>query len=75
MLPKTEMLVEGGNEVKIKRESDNILMVNYLDIKTSKSDKKEVYFMDALIGLFIENGIEMGNPWQHKIQYKKFYFF
>ena len=39
------------------------------------SDKKEVYFMDALIGLFIENGIEMGNPWQHKIQYKKFYFF
>jgi len=73
VLPKTEMLVEGGNEVKIKRESDNILMVNYLDIKTSMSDKKEVYFMDALIGLFIENGIEMGNPWQHKIQYKKNY--
>ncbi len=29
--------------------------------------------MDALIGLFNENGIEMGNPWQHKIQYKKDY--
>jgi hypothetical protein len=29
--------------------------------------------MDALIGLFQENGIEMGNPWQHKIQYKKDY--
>jgi hypothetical protein len=27
--------------------------------------------MNALIGLFNENGIEMGNPWQHKIQYKK----
>ena len=29
--------------------------------------------MDALIDLFIENGIEMGNHWQHKIQYKKNY--
>jgi hypothetical protein len=29
--------------------------------------------MDALIGLFQENGIAMGNPWQHKIQYKKDY--
>ena len=29
--------------------------------------------MDGLIGLFNENGIEMGNPWQHKIQYKKDY--
>ncbi len=29
--------------------------------------------MDGLIGLFNENGIEMGNPWQHKIQYKNNY--
>ena len=29
--------------------------------------------MDGLVGLFNENGIEMGNPWQHKIQYKKDY--
>lgn len=29
--------------------------------------------MDALIGLFNENGVEMGNPWQHKIQYKQNY--
>jgi hypothetical protein len=47
------------------------MMVNYLDIKTAKSEKKDVYFMNALIGLFEENGVAMGNPWQHKIQYKK----
>jgi hypothetical protein len=29
--------------------------------------------MNALIGLYNENGIEMGNPWQHKIQYRKRY--
>jgi len=68
-----ETAIENTGAVKIKRESDNILMVNYLDLKTAKSDKKDVYFMNALVGLFNENGIEMGNPWQHKIQYKKEY--
>jgi hypothetical protein len=29
--------------------------------------------MTALISLFHENGVELGNPWQHKIQYKKNY--
>jgi len=67
----TETVVESIGPIAVKRESDNIMMVNYLDLKTAKSDKKDVYFMDALIGLFNENGIEMGNPWQHKIQYKK----
>jgi hypothetical protein len=69
----TETSVEPTGVISVKRESDNIMMVNYLDLKTSKSDKKDVYFMNALIGLFNENGVAMGNPWQHKIQYKKTY--
>ncbi len=71
--PTTGKLVAGNGEVKVARESDNIMMINYLDLLSSQSDKKELYFMDGLIGLFNENGIEMGNPWQHKIQYKKDY--
>ena len=60
-------------EMKIERLSDNILTIDFLDIKTNKSEKKGVHFMKALIGLFNENGVEFGNPWQHKIQYKKNY--
>jgi hypothetical protein len=67
-----ETIVE-GTPIEVNRESDNVLVVNYLDLKTSKTDKKDVYFMDALVGLYRENGIEMGNPWQHKIQYKQDY--
>jgi hypothetical protein len=67
----TETVVESTGAVSVKRETDNIMMVNYLDLKTAKSEKKDVYFMNALIGLFEENGVAMGNPWQHKIQYKK----
>ena len=72
-LPVNESLVESLAPVTVKRESDNILMINYLDLKTAGSFKKDVYFMNALIGLFKENGVEMGNPWQHKIQYKQDY--
>ena len=68
-----ETPVQATGTITAKRESDNILMVNYLDLKTAKTNKKDVYFMNALIGLFNENGVEMGNPWQHKIQYKKTY--
>jgi len=66
-------IIEGDGNIKVERKSDNIFVINYLDLKTSKSDKKDIYFMDALIGLYKESGIEMGNPWQHKIQYKKNY--
>jgi len=69
----TETALESTSPVVVKREADNIMMVNYIDLKTAKSDKKDVYFMNALIGLFNENGVAMGNPWQHKIQYKKTY--
>jgi hypothetical protein len=69
----SERPVESPGEVKVKRESDNVLMINYLDLYSAGSDKRELYFMDAVIGLFNENGIEMGNPWQHKIQYKQDY--
>ena len=68
-----EIPVMPASAITAKRGSDNILMVNYLDLKTAKTNKKDVYFMNALIGLFNENGVAMGNPWQHKIQYKKTY--
>lgn len=69
----TESVIPPTNGISVKRESDNVMMVNYLDLKTAKTNKKDVYFMNALIGLFNENGVAMGNPWQHKIQYKKTY--
>ena len=71
--PRNEKVVEGGGEVRIGRDSDNILVVNYLDLKSGGSEKKGIYFMDGLIGLFQENGVGLGNPWQHKIQYRKQY--
>ncbi len=71
--PNEKTQVQSTGDLQVKRMSDNVLVVNYLDLETAKSERKELYFMEALNGLFRENGIEMGNPWQHKIQYKQNY--
>jgi len=65
--------VQNTGDLQVKRISDNVLVVNYLDLETAGAGRNELYFMEALNGLFRENGIEMGNPWQHKIQYKQNY--
>lgn len=65
--------VGATGEMEVNAESENILVLNYLDLKTAKTSLKDTYFMTALISLFKEIGVEFGNPWQHKIQYKKNY--
>jgi len=65
--------VPGTQNIHVNAESDNILVLNYLDLYTPNSEMKDAYFMEALITLFNDYGIEFGNPWQHKIQYKTEY--
>lgn len=65
--------VAATEKIKVEPESENILVLNYLDLNTPKAKYEDTYFMTALVSLFKENGIEFGNPWQHKIQYKKEY--
>lgn len=68
-----EVEIAAAGPVSVKREADNLLAIHYLDLKSDKYSKKDVYFLEATTSFFKENGIEMGIPWQHKIQYKKTY--
>ncbi|HEX9007229.1 MAG TPA: hypothetical protein VF889_08035, partial [Bacteroidota bacterium] len=68
-----ETPVAGGGPTTVRRESDNVLVVNYLDLKTARSAGSNIYFMNAMNRLYTENGIAIGNPWQHKIQYRRNY--
>ncbi len=69
----TEQIVSGTGPLAIQPEKENVLVLDYLDVKSSKLDLKDTYFMKAMRQLFDSNGFKMGNPWQHKIQYKKDY--
>nr|WP_319509562.1 glycosyl hydrolase [uncultured Draconibacterium sp.] len=66
-------VVEKYGNTSISPETDNVLPILYLDLKTPKKEVKDAYFMDALVSLFKGNGMDLGNPWQHKIQYKQNY--
>jgi hypothetical protein len=61
------------SETAVAADQDNILVLNYLDLKSGNLELKDSYFMDALLALFESHGLEMGNPWQHKIQYRQQY--
>jgi hypothetical protein len=57
----------------VKQEADNVLVLDFVDLKGRKLDLKETYFMKAMHALYDSSGFKMGNPWQHKIQYKQDY--
>jgi hypothetical protein len=60
-------------ETTVKQEADNVLVLDFLDLKGKKIDLKETYFMKAMHQLYDSSRFKMGNPWQHKIQYKQDY--
>ena len=60
-------------ETSVKQEADNVLVIDFVDLKGKKLDLKETYFMKAMHALFDSSGFKMGNPWQHKIQYRQDY--
>ncbi|MCK4991301.1 MAG: hypothetical protein KAS29_12470, partial [Bacteroidales bacterium] len=78
-LPLMETMVGEGSpiapqdKVAVSADQGNILVINYLDLKSGELELKDSYFMDALLALFESHSLEMGNPWQHKIQYRQDY--
>jgi hypothetical protein len=70
---RTDLSVPTTGEIQVKRMSPNVLTIDYLDLETRNQKLKDTYFMTAMYALFKESGLPTGNPWQHKIQFKKQY--
>lgn len=70
---KSQSFVKSSSELQSKRLSPNVLTVDYLDLETKSFRNENMYFMTAMRKLFEISGLETGNPWQHKIQYKQQY--
>ncbi|MCE1197338.1 MAG: hypothetical protein LWW85_00085 [Marinilabiliales bacterium] len=72
-VPGVEAVVEEKVKTEVAASADNVLVLDYLDLKTNRIHMKDSYFMKAMHALYDSSGFKMGNPWQHKIQYKKSY--
>ena len=68
-----ELPVTENSETTVKPLAENVLVMDYLDLKSKVLDLKDTYFMKAMKQLYDTSGFKMGNPWQHKIQYKQDY--
>lgn len=73
LTPINEQTIKGSGVINIHPENENVLVLDYLDLKSKKLNLTESYFMKAMRQLFDSSGFKMGNPWQHKIQYKQDY--
>lgn len=68
-----EVPVTEKTATSVTQLADNVLVLDYVDLKSNKLDLKETYFMKAMRQLYDSSGFKMGNPWQHKIQYRQDY--
>jgi hypothetical protein len=56
-------------ELLIKRESPNILTLDYCDLTLGGKTEKDLYFYEAQLKTFRHHGLDR-NPWDSAVQYK-----
>jgi hypothetical protein len=59
-----------GSETKIRRLEDNVLTLDYVDVKAGGEEKKDVYTWQANRWIFQKHGYPAGNPWDNQVQFK-----
>jgi len=70
---KNEKVIEPSSKIMVHPNAENVLVLDYFDIKSKNLNMQETYFMKGMYKLFDANKFPMGNPWQHKIQFKQDY--
>jgi hypothetical protein len=58
------------SETKIRRLDDNVLTLDYVDVKVGDEEKKDVYTWAANRFIFQKHGLPAGNPWDSQVQFR-----
>jgi len=66
-----QTLIPAISGIEVKRERDNVLTIDFCDLTLSGKTVRDMNVYDAGMKVFIENGFQNGNPWNHSVQYKK----
>ena len=62
-------IVQPSNRTAIKRESPNVLTLDYCDLILGGKTEKDIYFYEAQLKTFKHHGLDR-NPWDSAVQYK-----
>jgi hypothetical protein len=63
--------VKANTNISINRCKENVLTIDYLDIRFGNSQLKGCHFFKAADTLFSYYGFKNGNPWFWSVQFKK----
>ena len=59
-----------GTDTSIKRLEENVLTLDYVDVKIGDEERKDVYTWQANRWIYQQNGFDAGNPWDNQVQFK-----
>jgi len=59
-----------GSDTVVKRLDDNVLVLDYVDVKIGDEERKGVYTWQANRWVFQKHGFAAGNPWDNQVQFK-----
>ncbi|MDR2345823.1 MAG: hypothetical protein LBE18_07125 [Planctomycetaceae bacterium] len=62
-------LITSDSETKIRRLEDNVLTLDYVDVKAGNEELKNIYTWAANRFVFQKHG-RGGNPWDNQVQFK-----
>ena len=68
--PKILSIVEPSSPLKVTRDEDNALMIDFCDIEAGNDLTKDLHVFDAADKVFKYHGFKKGNPWNISVQYR-----
>ena len=63
--------LEASSPVKVTRLQDNVLPIDFCDLRLKGEDYQNIYFYKAADLAYKAYGFRSGTPWNHSIQYKQ----
>ncbi|MDR2754493.1 MAG: hypothetical protein LBC20_02190 [Planctomycetaceae bacterium] len=63
-------MIRSISETKIRRLEDNVLTLDYVDVKVGNEERQDIYTWAANRFVFQKHGMESGNPWDSQVQFK-----
>jgi hypothetical protein len=62
--------VQTSSDIKVTRNTENALMIDFCDLSVGNESIKELHIFDAADKVFKYYGFKNGNPWNTSVQYK-----
>jgi alpha-L-rhamnosidase len=62
--------VQGSSPISVKRDNENVLMIDFCDIKIGNDLTLDLHTIDAADKVFKHYGFKNGNPWNTSVQFK-----